>query len=352
MKNNIFDQDPYSFSTLDKDEFILENIAKLTKHHYINSIHYKKILNFTNFDLKKKHTLDEYPFLPVRLFKHYDLMSIKQENIFKKLTSSGTTGNELSKIYLDHENAFNQTKVLSKIINSLFENKRLPMLIIDKDIAKIDRNKFNAKIAAIKGFSIFGKNHTYLLDKSEKINYDAIDSFLEKYGNSSFFVFGFTSSIYKYLLKQPLDHKKKYDFSKGILLHGGGWKKMENEKINNRLFKKLLNNKFKLKKIHNYYGLIEQTGSIFIECPICDSFIVSIFSDVIIRDKHMRVLPSGKPGFIQLISLLPKSYPGHIILTEDIGKIVENDCSCKSKGKRFQVIGRSKESEIRGCSDT
>lgn len=352
MKNNIFDSDPYKFSGLDKDEFILENIVKLTKHHYINSEHYKKILNFTKFNLNKKHALEEYPFLPVRLFKYYDLMSIKKENIFKKLMSSGTTGNKPSKIYLDHENAFNQTKVLSKIINSLFENKRLPMLIIDKDITTIDRNQFNAKVTAIKGFSIFGKNHTYLLDENKKINYQSIDLFLEKFGNNIFFIFGFTSNVYKYLVKYLSNKKKKYNFSKGILLHGGGWKKMEKEKVDNKVFKKLLNNKFKLRNIHNYYGLIEQTGSIFIECPICDSFITSIFSDVIIRDKHMRVLPAGKPGFIQLISLLPKSYPGHIILTEDIGEIVENDCTCKTKGKRFKVIGRSIESEIRGCSDT
>ena len=65
----------------------------------------------------------------------------------------------------------------------------------------------------------------------------------------------------------------------------------------------------------------------------------------------MRVLPSGKIGFIQLISILPKSYPGHVILTEDLGEIVENNCSCKNMGKRFKVIGRAKRSEIRGCSN-
>ena len=61
----------------------------------------------------------------------------------------------------------------------------------------------------------------------------------------------------------------------------------------------------------------------------------SIFSDVIVRDKHMKVLPPGKKGFIQLISILPKSYPGHIILTEDIGEIVENDCNCKNLGNIY-----------------
>ena len=45
--------------------------------------------------------------------------------------SSGTSGQEVSKIYLDKENAFLQTKVLTKIVSTVLGNKRLPMLIID-----------------------------------------------------------------------------------------------------------------------------------------------------------------------------------------------------------------------------
>ena len=53
-----------------------------------------------------------------------------------------------------------------------------------------------------------------------------------------------------------------------------------------------------------------------------------------------------------MISLLPTSYPGHNILTEDIGEIVgEDNCKCGKKGKYFLVHGRIKEAEIRGCSD-
>ena len=48
------------------------------------------------------------------------------------------------------------------------------------------------------------------------------------------------------------------------------------------------------------------------------------------------------------------SYPGNNILTEDLGFITENN-NCKScsrlKGKRFKVVGRIKDSEVRGCSD-
>ena len=55
---------------------------------------------------------------------------------------------------------------------------------------------------------------------------------------------------------------------------------------------------------------------------------------------------------IQLLSVLPTSYPGHNILTEDLGMILgEDDCDCGKMGKRFKVFGRLKKSEIRGCSD-
>ena len=55
---------------------------------------------------------------------------------------------------------------------------------------------------------------------------------------------------------------------------------------------------------------------------------------------------------IQAVSLLPGSYPGHSILTEDEGVILgEDDCPCGRKGKYFRVIGRIRNAEVRGCSD-
>jgi len=112
-----------------------------------------------------------------------------------------------------------------------------------------------------------------------------------------------------------------------------------------------LKKKLNLKHIYNYYGLVEQTGSIFIECK-CGYFISSNFSDIIIRDENFNELKHNQKGFIQLFSLLPSSYPGHIILTEDVGEIIEpNNCNCSINGKRFLIHGRIQEAEIRGCSD-
>ena len=321
-------------------------------HHYNHCKKYKKIICNLKFKVKNKNKLENFPMLPVRLFKKFELKSIPQNKIVKLLVSSGTSGQAPSKIYLDKKNANNQVKVLDKIMSTILGNKRIPMLIIDQDPRLQDRSVFNARSAAIYGFSIFGKSHCYLLNKGNKVDYISLNNFLKKYGKGKFFIFGFTSLIYENLIQKISIKLLKTNFHNGILLHGGGWKKLEKLMISNNIFKKKLIEKFNLKKIYNYYGMVEQTGSIFIESNKCGYFHTSVFSDILIRDKKFNLVKNGRKGLIQLFSLLPTSYPGHNILTEDIGEILgEDNCKCGLKGKYFVVHGRVKEAEVRGCSD-
>jgi hypothetical protein len=97
--------------------------------------------------------------------------------------------------------------------------------------------------------------------------------------------------------------------------------------------------------------MVEQTGSIFIECEH-GFFHSSIFSEIYIRDNNLNLADFNKHGIIQTLSLLPTSYPGHNILTEDIGKIEGYDnCKCGRRGKFFSIKGRVQGTELRGCSD-
>ena len=57
-------------------------------------------------------------------------------------------------------------------------------------------------------------------------------------------------------------------------------------------------------------------------------------------------------GLFNCFRVLPTSYPGHSIITEDIGEILpENKIKCSLDATHFLIHGRSKHSEIRGCSD-
>ena len=344
--------DPFHVDESKKNSIFLNQIKSLSLHHYKYCKIYKKIINNLQFKINRKNKLENFPMIPVRLFKKFNLRSVPENKVVKRLVSSGTSGHELSKIYLDKTNAANQIKALGKIVSTILGNTRIPMLIVDQNPNLVDRSTFNARSAAIYGFSIFGNNYCYLLDKKNKIDYKSLNNFLEKFGNNKFLVFGFTSLVYENLIKKLSTQIINSNFKNGILIHGGGWKKMEKLKVNNKIFKKKLQSKIKLSKIYNYYGLVEQTGSIFIESSKCGYFHTSVFSDIFIRDKKFNVVKSGEKGLIQLLSLLPTSYPGHNILTEDIGQIIgEKNCKCGLKGKYFIVHGRAKEAEIRGCSD-
>ena len=127
----LFDKDPFL-----KDEnsnFFNKNILNLTKHHYKNSSIYKSLINKLNFNFKNHNKLESFPYLPITLFKELDLISVPTDNIIKTLFSSGTSGAGRSKIFLDKANSKNQVKTLKSIMTKFLGNKRLPMLIIDKD---------------------------------------------------------------------------------------------------------------------------------------------------------------------------------------------------------------------------
>ena len=352
MIDSLLKLGPFSVNNNKKNKIVKDQIKLLTLHHYKFCEKYKKIIRNLKFKIRNNNRLENFPMLPVRLFKKFDFMSVSENKIVKKLVSSGTSGQELSKIYLDKKNSSNQTKVLIKIMSTILGHKRLPMLIIDQNPAILDRSTLNARAAAIYGFSTLGTNHSYLLDKKNNIDYKTLNNFLEKFSKNKFFVFGFTSFVYENLIKKLSTNLLKTNLKNAVLLHGGGWKKLEKLKISNEQFKRQLFKKIKLRNIYNYYGLVEQTGSIFIECNKCGYFVTSVFSDIFIRDKKFNVVKNGKKGLIQLLSLLPTSYPGHNILTEDKGEIInEENCKCRLKGKHFLVHGRAKEAEIRGCSD-
>ena len=229
----------------------------------------------------------------------------------------------------------------------------MPMLIIDSPAVIKDRNLFSARGAGIMGFSIFGTDRTYALHEDMSINIEAIDRFMQKHNRQRIFIFGFTFMIWEHFYKALVARNLKLDFSNGVLIHGGGWKKLAAEAVSSETFKEKLSALTGIRHIHDYYGMAEQTGTIYMECEY-GHLHASTYSDIIVRNhKDFSVCKTGEPGIIQTVSVLPESYPGHSLLTEDEGVLIgEDDCPCGRKGKYFKVIGRLQNAEIRGCSDT
>lgn len=344
---------PYSLPKEEKNKLLTERLLELTEYHYDNCKEYRQILDCLSFHANKVKDYYDLPFLPVSLFKDLKLLSVEENEVFKTMTSSGTTGQAVSKIYLDKNTAANQQKTLVKIVSDYTGSARMPMLIIDSPSVVKDRAMFSARGAGILGFSIFGSDKVYALKDDMSIDYDAIQAFLDKHQGRNILLFGFTFMIWQHFYKELLNSDTRIDLSKGILIHGGGWKKLASEAVSKEEFKHSLKAVCGLEHVHDYYGMVEQTGCIYMECEQ-GHLHTSIFSDVITRrSKDFTPCDIGETGIIQVVSMLPESYPGHSLLTEDEGVILgEDDCPCGRKGKYFKINGRLKNAEIRGCSDT
>ena len=347
---DLFKIAPYSLLKEEKDKVLKEILSDLTRRHYANCPEYAKILDALNFNVALNHDCADLPYLPVRLFKQFELRSVPKKEITKTLTSSGQA---VSKIFLSADNVRVQIKTLNEIISSFIGKQRLPLLLLDTDMIKKDRSMYSARGAGIIGFSIFGRNNTYALDADMNIDIDKVAAFFKTYENEPILMFGYTYMIWQFVVRALEKKNISFKVKNAILFHIGGWKKLEDQAVDALEFNRRVRERLGHVKVYNYYGMVEQLGSVFAECEYGHMH-CSNYSDVIIRrSKDFSEADIGERGLIELLSVLPISYPGHVLLTEDEGEILGiDDCPCGRKGKYFKIHGRIKSAELRGCSNT
>lgn len=344
----------YGLSAEEKTARLTERMRALVRHHADHCPEYARLLKAYRKCSGDIAALVDVPFVPVRLFKTHALRSVPEAEVVKVLTSSGTTSQVVSKIYLDSATAQAQTKALVRIMQSFLGKQRLPMLIIDHPGVIRDRNSFSARGAGILGLANFGRDHTYALtDEDMTLDLQRVREFLVRHEGERIFVFGFTFMVWKYFVQALEAEGQGLAMTNAVLIHSGGWKKLQQEAVDNAAFKTRLRAVTGIPAVHNFYGMVEQVGSIFVECEQ-GHLHAPAFADVLIRNaEDWSPCPAGMPGLIQVLSALPTSYPGQSLLTEDIGTLLgEDDCACGRLGKYFSVQGRVPSAELRGCSDT
>ncbi len=345
--------DVYGLDRQAKRSWLLEGLQALTRHHRERCAPYAAMLDAL-WNGGDADTLEALPWLPVRLFKQLDLKSVPNDQVLRTLVSSGTTGAAVSRIFLDADTARAQTRALTRIFSHFAGNRRLRMLVVDDDSFLRDRSRFNARAAGILGFSNFGRDHLYLLDEQLQPDWNKLEQWLAAAPEEPVLLFGFTFIVWQSFVQAARSDRRQLRFPAGsMLVHGGGWKKMDEQSVDNAAYKAALADTFGIARVHNYYGMVEQVGSIFFECEH-GHLHAPAYADVIVRDQQdLSPVANGTVGAIQVLSLLPGSYPGHSLLTEDLGVLHgEDDCACGRPGKHFGVLGRIKNVEVRGCSDT
>jgi phenylacetate-coenzyme A ligase PaaK-like adenylate-forming protein len=340
----------YSVSQEQKEAMLTERLRELTRLHRERSAAYRRILTALEHEPDEIGSLPDVPMLPVGLFKRHALRSIPEDRVFKVVTSSGTSGAAVSRVYLDAAAAQLQTRTLAGIMTHWLGSSRLPMIVVDARSTLRDRRTFTARAAGIIGMATFGRDHFFALGDDMRLDRDGLMAWLHEHAGSPILIFGFTFVVWEHLLKAL--SPGEIDLRKGILIHSGGWKRLAERAVDNREYKAELERVTGIRRVHNFYGMAEQIGTVFVECERGYLHAPNA-SDILVRDPaEWDVVPVGETGVAQVVSALPESYPGHSILTEDIARVEAVDsCACGRCGKAVSILGRVPAVELRGCSD-
>ena len=328
--------------------------------HYDNNEMYRKFCDNKGFNPHYfSGDINEIPPVQVSVFKELGrkLNSVPKEEIKLTLQSSATFGIP-SSIPVDSITSKRQARTMIKVVSDFIGNERKPFLIMDVDPSSGFRQILGARYAAVSGYLNFASEARYFLKVNEHNQYffdiEGIEEYIKQLNNQNCVVFGFTYILYSEVLRPLKEADKAYKLPEGSkIIHIGGWKKLESEKVSKEEFNQLAKDVFgvETEDVIDIYGFTEQMGLNYPDCP-CGYKHTSVYSRVIVRDVvTKKPLGPGEEGLLEFVTPIPHSYPGNAVLTDDIGIIEEGDCEYHRGGTRFKVIGRLKKAEIRGCGD-
>jgi hypothetical protein len=351
----LLDLPPFGLRQVDKRARLLPMLRGLTELHASRCVPYRNVLDrvFGGADRLRIERLEDVPFFPVTLFKTHTLLSVPESQVLKVLTSSGTTGQQPSRVFLDAETAAVQSAVLVKVAQHFLGKERLPMVIVDHPGVVRDRRSHSARGAGILGMAQFGHRPFYALRDDMTLDEEGLCAYLDQAAGRRVLLFGFTFMVWQYLVLALERAGRRFSLAGGILVHSGGWKKLQDAAVDPHSFRERVHSATGVDQVINFYGMVEQVGGVYFENPI-HHLQAPIYSEVIIRNPvTLQPVPDGEPGLVQVLSCLPTSYPGHSLLTEDLGVIRGVDPDGTGMGGRcFEILGRVPQAELRGCSDT
>lgn len=335
-------------------------VKQNVEFHMSNCKEYKQILNHRNFSIEKlasERDLYKIPVLPTLYFKRNKLLSMPEDELSIKATSSGTNGAQ-SIIGFDRQSLyygivmmmrfFSYHKVISPIPTNYIVLGYEPSSHTNMGAIKTayGTTKFAPALHREYALKDTGSDYT--------INIDGIKKALMRYSKQPFPVrfVGFPSYMY-FLVKTLKENgvSLKLNRNSKILL-GGGWKQFTSEKIDQESFYNLVNETLGIDRRNclEFFSAVEHP------LPYCKCknghFHVPIYSRAIIRNVNtLEPVENGKPGILSFVSPLIKSVPLTSVMTDDVAVVHSHyECGCGIKTPFFELFGRAGVQQIKVCT--
>jgi len=291
---------------------------------------YRRYLELLERDTNKVTDIKDIPFLPIELFKKYDIKTGKwlPEATF---SSSGTTGQERS-----HHSV--------------------------RQVSFYQQN-------TLRGFeSFYGHAHQYCvlgllpsyLERTGSSLVGMVDFFIQhsEQQESGFFLDD-TDALLHILRKNQLKNiptlligvsfalldlaeRRKEDFSTNTIMETGGMKGRRKELVRSELHD-ILRKSFNVKQIHSEYGMTELFSQAYSTGELPLRFEGAPTLRTLVREVSdpFAYVPQARTGALNIIDLANIDTCA-FIATDDLGKVYADG--------RFEVLGRLDNSDVRGCN--
>jgi len=350
---------PYGVDPQRRSQTLLALLKKELAYACERNSRFRNYVEHWPTDFRAAEKIADLPYLPVGVFKaNPPLALVGADDVKRTLTSSATTGQVPSRVALDAATARRMAKSVITIVRDFIGPARRPYLVVDVPENLAARTELGARGAAIQGLGSFATEIVSCLlpgqDGGSSLDLDWLLACAEKWKDADVLVYGFTYVIWTHLV-EPL---QRLGVTLGMpnvhVLHSGGWKRLEQQAVDRDVFAHGVASVFgcATDRILDYYGMVENVGVIYPDCAHGNKH-VPAFAEIIVRDPlTLAPVGAGRQGLIQVCSVLPTSFPGFLLLTEDLAEVIGYDnCPCGRRGVSFRFAGRAPKAEVRGCGN-
>jgi hypothetical protein len=350
---------PYSQPPEEREAGLLALLQEELEYGGQRLAGYENYIQHWPVDYRAAKKVADLPFLPVGILKANPPLSfISPDEVKRTLTSSATTSQLPSRVVLDTPTSRRMTKGIVTIVRDFIGPARRPYLVVDTPDYLRSPNALGARGAAIQGLHPFASQATYCLNVNEQgelaLDHEKLREFAEQHHDAEVLVYGFTFILWNHLVKPLLAEGICLNLPNIRILHSGGWKRLQDQAVEKTVFNERLGHVFGCTPncIIDFYGMVESVGVIFPDCSEGNKH-GPAFGDVIVRDPlTLEPVAAGEYGIVQVCSVLPTSFPGNLLLTEDMAQVIAYDgCPCGRRGISFRFAGRIPKSELRGCGN-
>jgi len=357
--DNLLSESPYTLGSEQRCKRLLEllkaEIAYACERHsaYANYIAHWPI------DFRNAERIADLPYLPVGVFKANPPLSlVTSEKVKRTLSSSATTGQVPSRIVLDAATSRRMGKGALTIVRDFIGPARRPYLVIDTPENLAAQGQIGARGAAIQALRSFATEIVCCIepvpDGGSHLDVDRLLASAAQWKDSEVLVYGFTYVIWTQFIQTLKQRGIQLNLPNARILHSGGWKRLQQLAVTREAFNRDVASVFgcPTTSVIDYYGMVENVGVIYPDCEYGNKH-VPAFAEIMVRDPlTLEPVKPGEKGLIQVCSVLPTSFPGFLLLTEDTAELISDEgCPCGRKGPSFRFAGRVPKAEIRGCGN-